>query len=199
MWFPHGFWQWFFSLPWPFFATTIVAVLAVWMAHRQATSANEQLEETRKHNRLSVKPLLKLQFVSLGPPIEEVGLNLQNKGVGPAVITEVRFWKDYMPMDTPPNPAGWLAIVRELGIDCESCAGWTPGKENVMAPGDLQQMYAIKGFIREKDKGNVGEIMQAASLSLMRIGVTVTYESMYGEEQQKVSFYNMEVKPVPNP
>jgi hypothetical protein len=77
-------------------ASTIVAICATLIAVVSlAVSVYEGLE-TRRHYRLSVRPLLKLD-VSLHPG-QTSGLRLMNVGLGPAVITETHLTVDGQPL-----------------------------------------------------------------------------------------------------
>jgi len=72
----------------------ITAIVSVVISTVSLINTNErsleQIELTREHNKLSVKPII-TTFFRLNPNIEKIGLGFENRGFGPAKIKEIKY------------------------------------------------------------------------------------------------------------
>jgi hypothetical protein len=131
---------------------------------------------TRKHNRLSVLPRLRIDFDH--PTGGEVVVTLMNTGLGPAVINsyEVR-------VDGAPSPvSGMLRLghaVIGLGL-VESFYAYAPAPSDVFAAGEKRTLLS---FRPAKDNDQERDRIHTA---LARVTLDFAYESMYGDKQQLV-------------
>jgi len=159
-------------------ATTVIALAAVvvsfWTGY-----------ETRRHNRLSVKPLLGIAGNTAPGP--EYGLILSNDGAGPALVTgwKISYKNELMGeyqegkqgLDNWNNiEMGWLKIREKLCIrpDLIAC-----GSYNVIRSGQRYPIFWITqtDWNKELSKENRQEFSEA----LKQIKVEIDYESIYRE------------------
>ncbi len=84
---------------------TIIAIIALVIAVWEGVG-------TRHHNRLSVQPKLDFNVLLEGP---HTGINLENIGIGPALICSYTIYVDDQPMENR-GCGGWNSAVMKLGI-----------------------------------------------------------------------------------
>jgi hypothetical protein len=68
--------------------------------------------ETRRHHRLSVRPLLS-QYVSLHPGADKLGFSVSNEGLGPAIMKKCKVAVDKTVINVPDTMA---ALKKAKGI-----------------------------------------------------------------------------------
>ncbi len=129
--------------------------------------------ETRRHNRLSVRPKLEISF-ELKLKDNSFAYTLTNKGLGPAVITDVKFYVDGMVVQK-----GGFSIYdkfkEKLGLkDYKTLyTGIYPGKTIK----SNEEIDIIRFFLKEKDNPR-----NFISRVYRRVVIEIGYKSMYGEE-----------------
>ena len=182
MWFSSGssdagFWPWFFGLPWPFFATIIVAIAAVWMAKKQANVSESQLEVMREHNKLTVRPHLKITTMESGHK-RLLKFYLNNVGAGPALFTEWHIWVDGKPFSPPLMPVDWVAIVKAAGIVDYDAHGLCLKPGAVLAAGQQDLLFKVKLSNSKREIKTLTELHQKT----WAIKIRLDYESLYEEQ-----------------
>lgn len=148
-------------------ATSAVAV-SVWqgrMSKQALDLTQEQLELTRQHNRLTVKPYF--NFTSTTDSDKGLSqLILSNQGYGPAIIKAFE-----LSVDGNPQPH-WNAALAALGIERQMRQASNFDPEDVFAAGRSQSLITIKDYKPED-----------------RITLRIVYQSIYEEEFEiKVTF-----------
>jgi len=155
---------------------TLVAVCATVIALVSlAVSVNEG-RATRRHNRLSVRPLL--QFQQTWQPGKRSGLKLTNSGLGPAVIVRTVLSVDGNSLGEYNKPN--VDVIRDM----------LPFRPTVIT-------FAEKGFTRtdfdayllsvpvyDPESETHGEFKEMLT---QRVSLEIWYESLYGGEGYKVT------------
>ena len=145
----------------------------------------------RRHDRLSVRPWLKILFNVKDDG--ETGLLLVNNGVGPGVITKIKVFFDDELVGGEPTNNPWLSIINKFDLRERynyvnpDTPFWLPAKE------------CIKLFISDYSKKEPDDINSFIKI-VKRIKVKVYYQSCYAgkifpTEKFKSVFY---IKPKSN-
>ena len=153
-----------------------VAIMAARFLRRQMTAAEEQAEIARQHNRLSVRPIIYTWIRSRG---KEVWVEVENNGIGPAILTDVRI--------EGPNrfamSVGYEANAQVLGTmgfrnftTGKILEQTEPGFPFALKPGASLILLRIEGIAWDTDQADSFAANLRAQFSLC-----VDYESMYGE------------------
>ncbi len=93
----------------------ITAIGTVFIAFLALVSSLLQFWASRKHNKLSVRPLLVFD-ANYDPTVRGFGLLVTNKGVGPAVISDFRVLVDGKD-ETASVPHPWAHALRKLDLN----------------------------------------------------------------------------------
>ena len=134
----------------------VIAVAALAIAAYQGI-------ELRRHNRLSVRPIL-----SMDTNLTKGVLTLRNKGFGPALVSEVRVAIEDAPLQRATLEV-WGDISRALGGGRFTC---TVGKdEKVLGPDEALDLFAWE------PPPQVPSVNPGRDLA--RLHVVVEYESLY--------------------
>lgn len=132
--------------------------------------------QNRRHNRLSVAPYLDCSYtMSATRDATAFVIVVSNEGIGPAIVRSVE-------ITMPENLGGgsydeWstpVAALRERGIEVLSYWNFEPGE----ALGVQNTQELLRARVAQAD-GAAGLLRYLAD-----IRVTVTYASIYGDEQQ---------------
>ncbi len=127
---------------------TLAVVISIWQGFEQ-----------RRHNRLSVKPLLNFETVAHN---QTKTIRLSNDGLGPAIIKEF-----YVTMDGEK-------------IDANVQNPWTPVVENRGLTGQVSQMwYLAESSILKPEKSYNLLSWPLDSMAQLDIQVVIAYESIY--------------------
>ncbi len=149
---------------------TIVSVSAIVIALASIIVTTWQGIETRKHNRLSVRPKLEIVFES---GKGHFGYVVKNNGLGPAIITGKKIFVDGEEINYR-GFSGLSDFIEKLNLDNRDLSHGAifPGKS--FMNGEVQ--YIVNFEMTEKDDPEklLPEIYK-------RVGFEITYESMYGE------------------
>jgi len=127
---------------------------------------------TRKHNRLSVKPMLHFDLGMIGG---DFVLQLKNTGVGPALITNWHVTFSDETIGDNPNQIA-INLLDELEVGHLGGTVYLPGRKQAMAPGDA---YIIMNI---NDVGSDHEVESRIRNDVQWLKVTFEYESIYGEK-----------------
>jgi hypothetical protein len=149
-------------------AAVVVAVIALFISVWEAVTS-------RRHNRLSVRPLVCMELCTT----DHMSLVLNNNGLGPAVIMRYLF---EIPLPkggsrTLTDPRGIREVIGDVGLDHVTL--WR---------GDQGDVVASQSSVVLMDLGLVGEEEQARVLAKLE-GVTfaLEYKSLY-QESFKVGY-----------
>ena len=149
-------------------------ILALFIAFVALAVAIWQGIETRKHNRLSVKPHLYFSTYSVsGGP---AGLRVTNGGLGPAIIKRFSLAVDNKWIDDT-RRGGWLEASRLLGAEkiasVLDMSFYSPGQ--IVESGESQYILHTP-----KDKRTT-DTDQYLNEFVKRLSVKIDYESAYKE------------------
>lgn len=150
---------------WIAVCATIVAAVSLFVAAQQTSL-------TRRHNRLSVKPVLSMYRMEFkNKPIEYL---LINRGLGPAIIKEFIVLLDDRLVD---RNSGNLVydLVDKLDIPRECVAGHLLCKNEPLSPGCEVSIMQFKGT------ENNEELHSRLVGILPRVKFRITYASIYEE------------------
>jgi hypothetical protein len=126
---------------------------------------------TRRHNRLSVTPHVRVNFSHR--PGEHVKVTLSNSGIGPAVIKGMRTWVDGQVVSST-EAAGLVDALPKAGLSGEFYA-FTFFEGDALSPGEEKVLIE---FGVDGEGAEAGQKLRAA---LARVGLMIEYESMYGD------------------
>ena len=144
-----------------FFIAFVALAVAIW-----------QGIETRKHNRLSVKPHLYFSTYSVSG--ESAGLRVTNGGLGPAIIKRFSLAVDNKWIDDTTR-GGWLEASRLLGAEkIPSNVSWY-SRDQIATSGESVFILSTPTETRTP------EIDQWLDELVKRLSVEIAYESAYRE------------------
>lgn len=155
-------------------ANTVIAVCSVVIAVASLGVSAYVAWATREHNRLSMRPLLKLSTTFVAETT--AGLTLTNSGPGPARIISSKLWFGDEEIGTfnQPNVHEFpIRLVQERLLDFRPHAA-TLGGHPYLATGGQQ-------FLLSVDRYNKGVHGRFARLIEEQLRLEIQYESIYGE------------------
>ena len=153
---------------WCAFVVAVVAVLVgVWEGR-----AN------RKHNRLSVEPRFSF-FTNLTHDPPGMGIHLDNNGLGPGIIREVRYMVDGERV-SPSECDPWKTILAKLEIRNHwKVITKTLFPSNPIRSGEQRNLMVLEPAA---EKVSSEELMRI----LGRLRIEIEYESIYGEVRTSI-------------
>ena len=164
-----------------------LSILAVFIAFAALVVSSLQLNLSREHNKLSVRPKILITPYLEGPGGRN-GLYIENSGLGPGTInsfvvsapsgTYSGFGKDR-----------WAEILESNGLDSFCFAKGWPDPETTLKEG---QKIALLEISKSKPDGcyiKALEVFQKKEISL-----TINYHSMYKESFATSRDFNIESK-----
>ena len=132
-----------------------------------------QFRASHTHNKLSVRPLLVFD-ASYDPTVRGFGLRVSNKGVGPAVISDFRILVDGKD-ETASAPHPWANALRKLDLNYTFLQHFSLGSDTAISPQETIPLITT-------DQDQIGENMvHHMKNRLPRIGIVISYQSVYGE------------------
>jgi hypothetical protein len=152
----------------PVDASTIVAICATAIAVASLAVSVYEARASRRHNRLSVRPLLELRASFRRG--QTAGLQLVNAGLGPAVITRTVLRLDGAPLG--PFDEATVNRVRE-GLATVWPAAVTFDTGSILATDYERFLLGIDAYNRD-------DHAELAILIRCRLGVELHYQSIYG-------------------
>ena len=148
----------------------IVSLAAIVIAIASIVVTVWQGMETRRHNRLSVRPKLEIIFES---GHDSFGYVLMNNGLGPATITGIELFIDGKQMQET-GFSGYDELFEKLGMKNRKIThtGIYPGK--TIKTNERQNIF--KFYLTEKD-----DLDTLLPKIYSRIKIEIKYQSMYDE------------------
>lgn len=156
-------------------AALITAVVALGLAIWQGW-------EIRLANRLAVVPHLVFttNFAKPLPDFDFFGIQLENRGLGPAVVTEFRLFVDAKPVET--NATGkWSATLKLLGVNETWVRYYSMNPGTYLEKGEPEILVSI---VHDQVRP---ETMRSFREAFSRLGIAICYCSVY--EKCKVARY----------
>lgn len=165
------------SLPWDLIVgltATLLALLALVVTVWEGIVM-------RRHNRLSVRPMLdfKLLLAAYSP---DFGLTLLNKGVGPAIITKFDLFVDGQPI-AKDGTGGWISALCAIGQQKKKWryGWWEVGQ--LMEAGEKLEVLGRFGREPRNDQ-QLEDERNSLRLALGRINILIEYTSVYGADDE---------------
>lgn len=149
---------------------TIVSLAAIVIAIASIVVTVWQGMESRRHNRLSVRPKLEIIFES---GHDSFGYVLMNNGLGPATITGKELFIDGKQMQEA-GFSGYDELLEKLGMKNRKVTytGIYPGK--TIKTNERQDIFRF--YRTEKD-----DLETLLPKIYSRVKIEIKYQSMYGE------------------
>jgi len=154
------------------FCAVVIAACALALAFLEAWW-------TRRHHRLSARPLL--HFTARCDPTGEIiGICLSNKGVGPAILCDMRYFVGKIGLVTDPM-GQWPQVIRALGLSVPLRFYGLPVPDDraIIQIGEELELLAVP------TEGRTSEELEEVVTAMERISLVVYYESIYGEKQMQ--------------
>ena len=153
-------------------ADTIIAISAVTIALASLFVSVWSAFQTRKHNRLSVTPHLKIDYFH--KPSEPIKVILSNNGIGTALIKEFSVLLDGVTV-LGVEAAGLSEALPKIGL-VGTYYAYTPLSNDALSVGGQELLLSF-----DVPASQFGERQQIVA-SLSRITFEIQYESMYGDK-----------------
>jgi hypothetical protein len=159
-------------------ANTVIAVCAVVIAGASLVVSVSEARAMRKHNRYSVRPILKL--TTSFPVGKKAGLILSNSGLGPAAVTASSLSLDGKPLGEFDEPT--VNKVRERLSVRPSAV--TLGGQTFLDTNYDRFLLSVDSFDREQHQ-------EFYELIRHHLRVEIQYDSIYGGERFRVVHRNV--------
>jgi hypothetical protein len=167
-------------------ASTVTAAAATITAVAALAVAVWDNVQSRAYNRLSVRPLLVLDYQrNTAESVDRGELTISNQGVGPAIVRQVRI--RYVPISGGPDSTAspgdtlqfevWAELagrLRELGF---LVTGWT----DLATDRPIGTDHSIQLFRFQVDRDDIPESGADVQDVFDAVTLDVDYESVYGE------------------
>jgi hypothetical protein len=114
-------------------AATIVAGVSVVIALAALGVSVWEGVENRRHSRLSVRPLLRIDCMGMRQP--PISITLINSGVGPAIVKSFEVRVDGKPVDSSNLHPMDEALIK-VGLTAEKYIYFTPWLDEAISPGE---------------------------------------------------------------
>jgi hypothetical protein len=163
----------------------VIAISAVIIALAALAVAVYEGAMSRRHNRLSVMPLLEIDYHLRGTA-GYYGVSVANQGLGPALVTHCVLQVDGETMQEQGGDNGWQAARVKLGFR-ELKPGLGITAPNVIIPaGDT--VWLLSAPVNEETERHYSELEAALRNPNPRLRITMSYESLYGDRKQATYF-----------
>lgn len=143
------------------FIAILALGVAVWQGHLM-----------RKHNRLSLRPHLTFRETISATNNPHFVLELQNNGIGPAIIKDFQIWLDGR-REEDFEAQGWMALLDLVGLKGRAI-GASCGPDEFLAAGQSLQLIKC-----ESPPAPIG--IRELRKALRRIEAHIEYQSVYGD------------------
>jgi hypothetical protein len=149
----------------------LCALLAVLVGFLSIILTVITIHSNRKHNRLSVKPLLRIdRIISTG---SDVAISLLNSGVGPAIIKSINIKVDGTIL--PQTQDIWDVALNKVVSQKYNVRIYSPSSGNSFSSGESHALYTIPSSeLNEQDYPILLDAFQ-------KISFEIIYASIYGE------------------
>ena len=147
-------------------AASVIALLALFVSIQQGC-------ESRKHNRLSVRPAINF-VIDISKDTSHPEVLLMNKGLGPGIMKEVQIKVDdnWLAVHSMKD---WLNALQRLGLNVERVKWTAIGIGTVIAPNDQVPLLTMVD-------GPKGESNNEKFRSFLEnVKIRIRYESMYAD------------------
>lgn len=154
-------------------SNTVIAVAASVIALAALFVSIHQGIQSRKHNRLSVRPAFNL-VKDISKDTAHPGVFLTNKGLGPGVVKEVQIkvGDNWLAVQSVKD---WRNALQRLGLNVEWVKWIAIESGSVIAPNDhLSLLTIVDGPTGESNKEKFRSFLE-------KVKIRIRYESMYAD------------------
>lgn len=133
--------------------------------------------ETRKNYRLSVTPNISVMGNWIQGS-EHIGIDLENKGIGPAIITRIEIKVDGQSINILQNQKEYLSILEKMAVEMDIvglCQHVMDSGDMIAAGEKRPLIWVYSDYV--SNKGEMRKFLDFFS----RITITVEYKSIYGQ------------------
>ena len=148
------------------FAAILIAMLAFFLSMWQFLAL-------RTHNRLSVKPHLSYEMFNVRTDMG-FGINICNKGIGPAIIKKFQIFIDNTEIISETNQI-WLKALQVMNCNYKFIQVDSLGKDTSISAGEKLPLLTIDEDVNKEQE----ELFQNA---LIRLDISIQYESIYKQK-----------------
>lgn len=130
---------------------------------------------TRRHNRLSVRPMLRVDRIIAE---NKASLLLANRGVGPAIIISMKFFVDGKVIEKKDSIPPGVLVLQKIGLDARNFKVFEFLPPEPFSAGEKQELFESIGKISDET---------FVKKAFDRISVIIEYKSFY---EDKYTFDN---------
>ena len=156
----------------------LISFVSLWLGVYEARIMKEEQKLMQSQQKASVWPYLQKSIVySFEEDMISVTVSLENKGVGPALIQGIEIRDEYTQQPLENNfqvitkfintNAGDSTFLDRMGMSM------TTSGEDVLSPGEVKQIFQLKGKRFLNDNERIFEIF--------RLGFSLCYASIYND------------------
>lgn len=147
---------------------TIISLAALYFVYYQ-------IEMSREHNRLSVRPKLNYDFTDVNILDKPLGIKIKNNGLGPGIITKFKVTLEDR-ISTENHNLGWLGFLENSKHAHSEVAGYWFNIGDTIKMGEEIDLISIsKEGLTLKRRKDIGVFID-------ELIVNIEYKSMYGEK-----------------
>jgi len=151
-------------------ATVFIAVLALFLSIWH-------LSVQRKHNKLSVKPLLTFEELTANTE-RGFGVFVRNDGIGPAIIKEFKIYVDNIQIISDYKHL-WKEAAKKLSIDYNFVMFHTFEPKTSINTGLRLPVFTIEQKVNKEQTALFKK-------SISRLNIEILYESIYGQKDRSL-------------
>ena len=162
-------WEFITNIDWSDVAALIVAFAAMYIA-------SQSLKQNQQHHRLSVRPWITGHYRTQED--SELSLEIENRGLGPAVIKTWEFWHESRPVQkTETARAESLEDVINLAMPSSAVQFTYRSRKrgSILKSGETWKVFELRA-----SKSSPSE-MAAVKSAMQGFCMDIHYESLYGE------------------
>jgi len=159
----------------------IISILAILIAIGALIITIWQAREQRKYNRLSMRPILDIES-NYSDSLDKIGLFLINRGTGPAIVTNTKFYIDNKQIQDKPNDI-WKKILNSL--DLINIGDYTV---RYMFCGDSYSSNQKSWLLNIDAQNLTKDKITFFKEKIKRLKIEIDYESIYKEKCPKIIF-----------
>lgn len=163
-----------------------LSIFALVISAAAFLTSYQQLAEAKKQNKLSLKPIVTIQFNNLSEPDPKMGIiHIHNDGVGPATFTDVKIAYQSK-VSQAQEVITWMNIFLHKGLDKEmNCIEFGALEGVTMGPNTDQFLVRFKSpEHKDFSRYQCGErqVINRINSLFQHVTITATYQSVYDEE-----------------
>jgi len=165
---------------------TVIACCATFIALCALSVSIWQCIETRRHNKLSVRPYLSIR-VMISKQAPYMGIQIENNGIGPAIIKKCILFIDKTPFVIDTNEA-FVKVFTDAQIFDKKISFLTLMDGTVIKEGQSVS------FISYPEENQTDDGMKKFKERLSHLRIKIIYESIYKEKFEVTNLERQKLK-----